>query len=183
VNVDQLRTIGIVVGAHGLQGSLKVESLSDFPERFGVLQTVFLVQNADVLGEFSVKSCRWSNKYVILTLREIQDRVGAEAMRSAELCVRGEDSWPLPANAYYTSDLIGFNGVDEHGDFIGQLIKIIDGAQAIFEFERADGSTFLVPFVNEWVGKVDTENRRIGLLNWKLLANPETIEPDDEDDH
>ena len=45
---EDVRAIGVIVGAHGLQGTFKLASLSDFPERFEALRTVYLLRGETV---------------------------------------------------------------------------------------------------------------------------------------
>jgi len=178
---EDLRTVGVIVGAHGLQGTFKLEPLSDFPERFQALRTVYLMRGETVLARCRVKNIRWANALLLVTLKEVRTREEADELRGAELCVPDSESWELPEDVYYTTDLLGFAGVAEDGTPLGILKEIHSGAQDILEFRR-DEEEFLVPFVHEWVGRVDIENRTIEILNWRRLKESETIDPSPDDD-
>jgi 16S rRNA processing protein RimM len=183
VNPDDLRAIGVVVGAHGLQGTVKLQSLSDFPERFSSLKAVTLRRGNEVLGPGHVKRIKWAGPYVLVSLTEYRTREAAEGLLGVEFCVADKHSWQLPEDVYYMSDLIGFTGVSEDGTRLGILRTIVSGAQDIFEFER-EGESLLVPFVCEWVGRVNVVERTIEILNWRSLLESDTVEPSPEpDDH
>ncbi|HEY3294391.1 MAG TPA: ribosome maturation factor RimM [bacterium] len=181
MNPEDLRTVGVIVGAHGLQGTFKLEPLSDFPERFEALRTVYLLRGETVLAQCTVKNLRWANALLLLTLREIRTRDEADQLRGVEVCVPDTETWTLPEDVYYTTDIIGYMGVAEDGTVLGTLKDIQAGAQDILQFEK-DGDELLVPFVKEWVGTVNTEKRTIEILNWRQLASSEVIEPSPETD-
>lgn len=180
---DDLRAVGIVIGEHGLQGTLKVLPLSDFPERYDALRRVIFACANGETAEYHVRRVRWSGANLLMSVQEITDRTQAQALRGAEICVPAAESWTLPDNVYYASDLIGFRGITEDGTEIGELTAVMSGSQDILVFDRG-GRELLVPFVDEWTGHVDTEARTIELRNWRKLAEPEEIPPGHEsDDH
>jgi 16S rRNA processing protein RimM len=183
VDRNSLRTIGVVVGAHGLQGTLSIAPLSDFPERFAALKVVYLARDEATLLEGTVKRVRWVSGKVTITLHEVTSRSAAEEFKGAELCVAEADVWPLPPDTYYTADLIGFRGVDERGVVIGTLTDVSKGAQDILEFECPGYEALLIPLVQQWVGRIDVQAKTIEILNWRLLAEPEAVEESPQDDH
>ena len=178
---EDVRAIGVIVGAHGLQGTFKLASLSDFPERFEALRTVYLLRGETVLAQCTIKSIRWASAQLLVTLREIRTREEAERLSGAELCVEESETWELPKDVFYSSDILGFSGIAEDGTALGELTEIHSGAQDILQFEK-DGHELLVPFVSEWVGGVDVQKRTIEILNWRRLIDAENIEPSPDSD-
>jgi len=183
MNPEDLRTVGVIVGAHGLQGTFKLQPLSDFPERFEALRTVYLLRGESVLAQCEVKNLRWANAVLLVTLKEIRTREQAEDLLGAELCVAEAETWKLPRDVFYTSDILGYTGVGDDGTLLGILKEVLPGAQDILQFEK-EGEELLVPFVSEWVGRVDTLKRTIEILNWRRLSDSEIIEesPETDDD-
>lgn len=183
MNAEDLCAVGVIAGVHGLQGSFKVNPLSDFPERFFKLRTVYLLRGHTVLGEYVVKRVRWASRFVLIGFAEITKREIAEEFIGAELCVALKDRWVLPQDVYYSSDLIGCRGRGEDGTDLGILTTVIPSSQDILEFE-SEGESLLVPFVSEWVGKIDLELRTVEILNWRRLKEPDIVEGEPElDDH
>jgi 16S rRNA processing protein RimM len=181
MNPEDLRTIGMVIGAHGLQGTLKVNPLSDFPERYATLESVYLMRGDSVV-ELRVKQTRWSNQHVLISLIDLTTRDEAETMIGAEVCVPLSESWKLPDGIYYATDLIGFAGIADDGTELGVLKDIHSGAQDLLAFVGL-GKELLVPFVSEWVGRVDLQARTIEILHWQRLVEGEEIPPSATDDH
>ena len=183
VRPDDLRAVGVVVGAHGLQGALKLNPLSDFPERFQALKTVYLTRGDEIIMEAQVKRVRYAVTQVHLTLREVTTREAAEALTGVEVCVPDSETWALPENVYYASDLLGFEAIGDDGTKIGVVRDVLTGPQGILEIAQGT-QEYLVPFVDEWVGRIDAESRTIEILNWRRLLSPETVkEPSDPDGH
>ena len=180
---EDLRTIGLITGVHGLQGTLRVAPLSDFPERFAALRRVYLMRDGLVLGEYEVKRIKWMQAQLLVTLREVTKRENAELLRGAEFCVPEAETWPLPENVYYITELIGFGIVAEDGTAIGKLTDVVEGAQDTLVVTTPQGE-LLVPFVQEGVGEVNPERRTIQVLNWRRLTDSEEIpESPETDDH
>ena len=180
---EDLHTIGLITGVHGLQGTLRVAPLSDFPERFAALRRVYLMRDGLVLGEYEVKRIKWMQAQLLVTLREVTKRENAELLRGAEFCVPEAETWPLPENVYYITELIGFGIVAEDGTAIGKLTDVVEGAQDTLVVTTPQGE-LLVPFVQEWVGEVNPERRTIQVLNWRRLTDSEEIpESPETDDH
>jgi 16S rRNA processing protein RimM len=183
VRPDDLRAVGVVVGAHGLQGALKLHPLSDFPERFQALKTVYLTRGNEIVMQAQVKRVRHAAAQVHVTLREVTTREAAEALTGVEVCVPDSETWTLPENVYYVSDLLGFEAIGDDGTRIGVVRDVLTGPQGILEIAQGT-QEYLVPFVDEWVGKIDAESRTIEILNWRRLLSPETVKgPSDPHGH
>jgi 16S rRNA processing protein RimM len=168
---QDLRIIGVITAPHGLQGAVKINPLSDFPERFAHLKSCYLRRRDGSVSEAKVIDVRQGNRCIYLTFDMFRTRNEAELLRGCEVCVAEKDSWPLPENTYYVSDLIGFRVVSDKGEDIGRLTDVIRGAQDILQIEGRFGE-LLVPFVNEWVGEVNLVEKSIQIHNWRLLAAP-----------
>jgi 16S rRNA processing protein RimM len=182
ITADELRAVGIVAGTHGVHGTLKLEPLSDFPERFGALRRVYLKREETVLACMHVHHVLWAGRQVLITLEEITTPERGREFRGVELCVAERDAWKLPQDTYYISDLRGFRAVDESGAEIGILVDVLSSAQHVLQID-CRGQELLVPFVAEWVGRVNSDQRTIEILRWRELMEPETPEgeaaPDD----
>ena len=182
VNGEGLRVVGFVAGVHGLQGMLKVEPMSDFPERFEALSAVYVCRENEPPLLCHVKRVRFSGAQVHIALKEVTSREDAERLRGAELCVLEQDTWRLPQDVYYADSLLGFDAVGDDGTRIGMLKNIARGAQDILEIDH-HGRELLVPFVSEWVGKIEMGSRTIEILNWRRLIEGEEIGGGPHDGH
>ncbi|MGC1310243.1 MAG: ribosome maturation factor RimM [Phormidesmis sp.] len=103
--------IGRIVGAHGLNGHVKVYPESDFPERFTVPGDRWLRKKDGELVQIKLTSGRFlegKNQYLV-KLAGVDYRDQAEDLRSAELLVKAGDRLSLNPDEFHVSDLIGLS--------------------------------------------------------------------------
>ncbi len=167
--------IGIVVGSHGLQGTLKIDPRTDFPERYEALKTCYLCRGEDA-QVVKIKRCKFAPRGILLTLEGTKTRDEADKLRGATIEVPLSERWTLPADFYYVSDLIGCQAVDESGNVLGEIEQVIRGSQDILSIRSAHGE-ILVPFVDEWVGKTDVVARIVVIKRAAELIAAEEIPP------
>ncbi|MBL0060294.1 MAG: 16S rRNA processing protein RimM [bacterium] len=168
--------IGIVVGSHGLQGTLKVDPRTDFPERFEVLRTCYLCCGDEDAQIVKIKRCKFAPRGILLTLDGTKTREEADKLRGATIEVPMSDRWALPDDFYYISDLIGCQAVDEAGKMMGEIEQVLRGSQDVLLIKATQGE-ILVPFVNEWVGKTDVIARVVVIKRAAELITAEEIPP------
>ncbi len=103
--------IGRIVGAHGLNGHVKVYPESDFPERFTKPGDRWLKKPHSELTLIRITSGRFldgKNQYLV-KLEGIDHRDQAEDLRAAELLVPKSDRLRLSPGEFHVSDLIGLS--------------------------------------------------------------------------
>lgn len=145
--------LGVVVGAQGLAGEVRVKTFTETPERlsaYGALHT----PEGQTLQIASTRAGK--GNILVVRFTGIDDRGTAEALAGAKLLVPRS---ALPATAqeeFYHADLIGLRAQDSEGRVIGEIRAIHNhGAGDVIEIERGDGGTLLLPFSKEFVPQVD----------------------------
>ena len=171
---DPAIIIGRVVRPHGIRGELRIEPLTDFPERFQGLDRVYLDRPAggrwwDVTGARPVQ-LGW-----LLKLDGLDNPEDGAAWRGAQLMLPRAEAVPLPEDVYYIDDLRGLSAEASDGTVIGTVREVFSAGQDILEIVRPDGKDFLVPLVKAWVPEVDLARRRLVVANWEALL-PEAAE-------
>jgi 16S rRNA processing protein RimM len=159
--------IGTIVAAQGLDGQMRVYPDTDFPERFEVPGTRWLLRNGATQPEavelISGKYLEGKNIYII-ELEGVENRNQAEEMRGCKLLVSEDDRPELGEDEYHILDLVGLQ-VFMSGEFIGTVINLIPAGNDLLEVElNSKGEdkkkTILIPFVKEIVPIVDIQNKR-----------------------
>lgn len=152
--MDKIK-IGQVVNAVGLKGELKIYHYSDYKERFEEFSKVYL--NNDL---YKISKVRYMKDMVILKLTGIDDRTEAEKHRGKDVFIGSEDLRVLPEDTYYIFDLIGLSVRDEEGGHIGTVSDVIQNStQDLYEIETENKSKFLIPAVEEFIRRIDLENK------------------------
>jgi 16S rRNA processing protein RimM len=177
-NLDDWLRIGKIVAAQGLAGELRVYPETDFPERFEVPGTRWMLRPGETEPQpIELLSGRYldgKNLYVI-KLAGVSDRNQAEALRDCQLFVPESDRPQLGEDEYHVVDLIGLAVFwQTTGEQLGTVVDIIPAGNDLLEVEllphdtdapatsaKVKQKTVLIPFVKEITPVVDIQARRI----------------------
>lgn len=170
---EEFWLIGTIVAPHGLQGTLRVQPHTDFPERFLKLKVCHLFWPDGRTATAPVKRVKLAPRGVLLNLTTVTTREQADDLRGVQLKVPQHERWPLPEGLYYAGDLIGCRALDEHNTLIGEICAVTRHAQDVLHVNTSNGEV-LVPFVEEWVGTVDLETRTVVFKRFERLSSPES---------
>ncbi len=174
-------TIGKVVAFFGLQGELKVLSLTDIPNRFAQLEAVYL---APTHVRRRIESERpYKGDVIILKLEGIDDANAAESLRNIDLDIPLDELANLPPDVYYQHDIIGLLVKTVRGQEIGQITGIMPtGGNDVYEVKSSQGGQILIPAIKEVVKQVDLRRHVVYIDPIKgLLEDEEAISDQDED--
>ena len=157
---DSLISVGRIVRPHGIRGEVKVAPLTDRPEIFEELRSVY-VEDAQGNGEWvEIEGVRVQAERIIPKLSNIDDRDGAEGIRECFLRIE-EESLALDEDSYHIHRLIGFDVKTTAGDRIGSLADIMRMPSQDVYVVDAGGKEILIPAVKEFVKMIDTQNNVI----------------------
>ena len=149
--------LGKITAPQGIKGEVRVYPYTDKPTRFSEIEAVLLNGR-----RCRIEKARYMKNMAILKLEGIDDRNAAEAVRNRELLLPREELWKQPEDTYFVDDLVGCAVVSEDGAPVGTLKTIHSRpAQDLYEIERADGSSFLLPAVKEFIKDVKTDEKII----------------------
>ncbi|MFL5237572.1 MAG: ribosome maturation factor RimM [Rhizomicrobium sp.] len=160
--------LGVVIGAQGLKGGVKVKTFTVTPEKLGAYGELHTKDGR----KFVIANARAAKGVAVVQLEGIADRDAAESLKGVEFYIpRGA----LPAaeeHEFYHADLIGLRAEDTEGRAIGSVIGIHNfGAGDVIEIARNnDEGTVLMPFTCEIVPTVDVAEGRV------VIAAPEEVE-------
>lgn len=149
--------VGRIRGIRGLRGDLRVEALTDFPERFAPDSIVYLDnQPAVVLRSEPFK------QGLILRLQHVGDRTTAESVVGRYLTVPETDIKPLPDGSYYHFQILEMEVWTEEGERVGEIREIIStGGNDVYVIRREGQKELLIPAIGDVVKKVDVPNNKI----------------------
>lgn len=172
---DSLITVGRVTGVFGIRGELKVDLLTDFPERFAAGSHLYL-NGAPVTVERSRDAGR---DRMVVKLREINTRTEAEAIvRDTTLDICEDDLMPLPEGKYYRFQLLELEVWTAEGLRLGAVEDlVVTGSNDVLVVRDGDKKEILVPNTPDIV-TIDMDAKRIivnvveGLLPEERSENP-----------
>ena len=164
--------IGVVVGAQGIKGAVRIKPFTDRPEAVAAYGPVSDEQG---LRRFEVKIVGQARGVVTAQLSGVTDRSAAEALKGLRLYVP-RSALPAPeAEEFYHADLIGLRAELRDGRAAGRVTAVHDhGAGTYLEIARAGGRPLILPFTRRAVPVVDLAGARL------VIDPPEEIEVEGE---
>lgn len=161
--------VGRVARPWGLRGDLKVESLTDFPDRFATGARLFLAGR-----EHEVEGARWQKGALYLKLSAIDDATAAEAFRNELLEVPESSLHPLAPDEFYNHQLVGLRVHTNDGRDLGAVAEVLPtGGNAVLVV-RGPAGELLLPFIDEVITDVRIAE---GSLTASLIVGLEPAPP------
>jgi 16S rRNA processing protein RimM len=162
--------IGRIVGAHGVRGELTVEILTEDPDRFRLLDRVYIGPEDEEPVSWRLSSYRLHKGRALLKLAGLDDRTAAEGFRSQIVQVRREEALPLAEGEYYEYQILGLAVRTVTGEALGTVADIIDtGANDVYAVRGPDGRELLIPALESVVRLVDLQ------AGWLVVELPEGL--------
>lgn len=150
--------IGRVLGPHGVRGAVKVEIITDFPERFRRLRWVYV---GDEHTRVAVKSARRAHASVILQLAGYTSPEEAGRLRGQYLSIPASEAVPLPEGRYYWHQIVGLAVETVQGEQLGRVTEILEtGANDVY-LVRGDRGELLIPAIADVIKEVDLSAGRL----------------------
>lgn len=172
--------VGVVTGARGLKGELRVKSFTADPDdvfAYGPVSDERGTQSFE--GRISGKA----KDHLLVFLKGVTDRTRADTLKGMRLYV-SRDALPAPEEEeFYHSDLIGLAAELPTGEAFGHVMGVLDvGGGASLEIAGPTG-IIMMPFTKEAVPTVDIANDKVVVDPPEgLLDDPEDPEDEDEDE-
>lgn len=152
--------LGEILRPHGIRGELRMRILTDFPERIDKLETVYLGRGpqAPQVSPYRVQHMRMHQKYGLLKLETINDRIDAERLRDLFVMVHIADAVPLEEDEIYLYQLIGLTVYTQDGQILGSISDVLEtGANDVYVVESPQHGEILIPVTDETIVSTDIE--------------------------
>ncbi len=188
--------VGIVRGSHGITGEFKVESTSGEYEHFADMDEVTLT-NGTVSRLMKIESVSEGSNILYMKIEGINSPEEAAKFNRWEIVVPREKAHKLQKDEWYIEDLKGCSiwyketagdtapAFDENS-IVGTVTNVLEGGSGyLVEILLSESCSFLsddvkltrkgnprtvyVPFKDEFIGKVDVDNRQMQLMHLWIL--------------
>jgi 16S rRNA processing protein RimM len=160
-----LVVMGRLTGAFGIQGWVKVRTFTESPDGLASHPSWWIRSKTGwqsaVLQEFKVRPAAITAK-----LEGIEDRTGAELLRGCDVAVTREDLGEAGEGEFFWVDLEGLEVVNRQGETLGRVTELMRGGGADVLVVKGEDRERLIPFVADYVQKVDREAKRI-TVDWE----------------
>lgn len=151
--------IGRVKGPHGVRGEVRVEILTDFPERFQAVSRLYI---GDAHTPRDVERVRFTPKGALLKLGGIDSRETAGFLARSYVALPEAELPPLPAGSFHHHQIKGLAVYTEDDRYLGNVAEIITtGSNDVYIVRDEENGEILLPAITEVVRSIDLETRRI----------------------
>ena len=148
--------VGRVVAPWGVKGEMKVEVITDFPDRFSPEEQVY-IDGSPVTIEMS----KWHKGMVILKLAKIDSTEAVEKIRGQFMEVPQGQVRSLSENEYYQFQVVGLEVWTTDGEFLGRITQILPTGNNDVYVVRSEDREVLIPAIDDVVKSVELEQGRI----------------------
>lgn len=144
--------MGRIIRSHGLDGSLRIQSLSDNPTRFQAGSTLTIAGQTR-----TVVSCHpLPDGHALLRLEGLNDPYAARRL-SGEWLIAPTDSDPqLAEGEYYHYQLVGLTVITDRGENLGRIQEVLEtGSNDVYVVTSDSGEEVLLPAIGQVVKEID----------------------------
>ncbi len=156
--------LGKIAKKFSFKGEVLVYLDTDEPELYENLESVFVDYNGQLVPFFIEAAFLHKNDFLRVKFEDSESEEDADRLIGSELYLPLDLLPKLEGNKFYYHEVIGFEVVDAAQGPIGTLVRINDSNyQALFEID-SNGIEVLVPMIDQFIEKVDRENKKL-ILN------------------
>jgi len=155
----ELVLIGKVLKPFGVQGKVKVYLYTDFAqERYEAGSMIIINEQKYTIDDLSI-----NYPFAIIGLVEVKTVEDAQRLRDLEIYKRDSDIKALTEGEYFFRDLKDLS-VYSNNQKIGYVFQVEAGVKHNYlRIKNDEGLNKLIPFIPQFIKKVDLENKCIDI--------------------
>ena len=155
-NKKEMIIVGKLHRTHGVKGDLKVEV---YPPDFKMPNKVYIKDEDGNYKDLEVLA--YSRKKKLIKFKGYEDLEKAKGLRQKYFYIEKDKLPKLKEDEFYVYQLIG-KKIIFNGNYIGKVVEVDDRlSTAYLIIKCADEKIRHLPFINEFVKKIDEENNVI----------------------
>lgn len=157
--------IGNLVNTHGIKGEVRI--ISNFKYKKLVFTKDFKIYIGRNKKEMIINSYRFHKIYDMITFKGINDINEVLEYKGSKVYINKND---LKIDGYFNEEIIGLKAY-MGSKYIGVVSDILETkAHEILEIKK-DKTKNLIPYIDEFILKVDLENKEIHIKEMEGLIN------------
>jgi 16S rRNA processing protein RimM len=163
VGNDGFLPVGKIVGAHGVNGNLKVYSYAESVSVFKPGSLILAIHAGKIEKYLAIKWAKPHGKSILLSFKGVEDRNTAETLIGAELFIERTALPELEEGVYYWTDIIGLSVFTADNQYIGRVESIMPtGSNDVYIVKNKtndDTTEILIPAIESVVLEIDFEKK------------------------
>jgi 16S rRNA processing protein RimM len=150
--------VGRILRPWGIKGMVKVEVMTDFPERFAQTDTFYV---GDDHRPVQLKRSAGHTGSLLLKFAGYETPEACSELRDQILYIPIEEAMPLPDGEYYIYQMLGLEVWTDAGERLGTLTDVWEtGANDVYVVD-VKGESVLLPAIPDVILDVNLEQKRI----------------------
>jgi len=164
--LEQFLLVAKIIAPRGDAGFVRIQSFSDFPDRFRAPARFFIDFFGD-MKEFVVEKSDIRGNEISLKFRFFDASADVDILTGKEMFVRQEDAVQLPDDTYYIHDLIG-SEVWFGREHFGTLTDVLSmPANDVYLITGDDKKVYALAALKEYIESFDAAGKKIVFGNCK----------------
>ena len=153
--------LGKIVRKYSYKGEVLAKLDTDEPELYTTMESVFVDYSPNLIPFFIERAQLHKSTLLRIKFEDVISEADADDLIGAALYLPLDMLPPLEGDKFYFHEVIGFKAIDHTFGSIGTITGINDTtAQSLFEIDH-QGKEVLIPMNDDFIKKVDRENRSI----------------------
>ncbi|MFC2057215.1 ribosome maturation factor RimM [Chloroflexota bacterium] len=144
--------IGKILSLWGSKGQLKVEVVTDFPQRFAPSSKVYINQRP-----MTIDSSEWHKGKAIIKFNTIDSIEDAEKLRGQLVEIHYSQLKPLPEGQYYHFQLIGLEVGTTQGESLGKITEVLTMPSNDTYIINGTRGEILIPATEDVIKSIDLD--------------------------
>lgn len=161
--MEEFAAIGKIINTHGIKGGLKIQPLSDFPERVKKLRRVYLQRQGEAKA-YDVADAFVHGRFWVMLLVGVDSCDRAEQLVGSLVSIPLSERVSLPNDVYYLDQIIGLEVYTVQGEYLGCVHDVLQtGSNDVYVVRepKEGGREALIPALKTVVQKIDIEQGRM----------------------
>ncbi len=159
---DDCFYLGKIAKKFSFKGEVLIYLDTDEPELYENMESVFVEFNKNLVPFFIENSSLHKNDFLKVKFEDVDTEADADEIMGCEIYLPISMLPKLEGNKFYFHEVIGFEIEDQRLGVFGKIVSINDSAaQPLFEVLKDNVTQILVPMIDEFLVKVDRENKKV----------------------
>ncbi|MDR0536455.1 MAG: ribosome maturation factor RimM [Tannerellaceae bacterium] len=178
ISKDDIQNVGVFVKPHGIKGEISLLASCEIEDIPGDDPYIICEING-ICVPFFIESHRHKSSNVhLFKFAGIDSEAAARKLSGKEAYLPAEGIADILPDAGKWNAFIGYFIIDKEGNNVGTLTAIDSSTINILLSVNNNGEEILIPAVEEWLVKIDRNNKQLtfslpdGLLNIADLPDP-----------
>jgi 16S rRNA processing protein RimM len=161
---DELVAVAFIVKTRGTKGEVVADFLTDFPERFGGMETIIAVHKNGKREELEIEDFWFHKERIVFKFANYDTPEAARELIGCKLSVPEDEIVALEEDEFYDWELEGCRVETIEGKSIGVVREVMRASEnelLVVDSETERGRDYLIPFASAICVEVDVENKLI----------------------